>query len=488
MFVKDITFYIKTDVPFCTYMSKYRTIFFLIFFLVYSPIKGSSQNEKNFKPMGIPEVFIMPSPGSDNESIMGVIPGSLWQIYSDIDENLVYSGSDGLIPINRVKFLTAFLVGNEKNGFLQVYNCPKSPGTGFFLTNSAIQIGWIKKSSAILWSHCLLDSITGSELHLLTYSTSGPLKLIENEKYQDGVDLFLDPSLTKKTGRKTSSNQLYFVYKITAKSVLIGNDRRISGNDNPNQIILGWIPVNYCFFLSNRIWLAPNDNSEAIEERNKKGISPTLFIDEEHARQYSENNPVQTRFILWNDQRNAAYPPELFRFPVISEKNHILKVTIVDDDFKNAFTSEKASGLNYPVFKKVTLISNYDLNNVLSNMNRLIEAYNSPEPRTNVHRVITKLLSDDFQNIEEEFVNNMTFKEIFKKLFWICDQQSPLLTYKLRRIEDRTILTDKILKDFFADLKGKETHLSLISVKDYDQLSFISNNNRYFWIDISFFL
>ena len=483
---KDINYYSKANQSACGFSLHSVSCLFFFMMLAFYPVTSHAQKGTSFKPMGMPEVYIMPQQGSDNENIMAVIPGSTWRIFSGIDGNIAYSNSDGRIPVTKVSFSTPLLVENEKDGFLHVFSYSNPAVPGDPLASTAKEVGWIKKNTAILWSHCLLDSL-GQEMQLITSSTTGTLKLIEDDK-NDGIDLFSDPGLTQKTGRKTSANQLYFIFKMNENSVLIANDRRIGYEDKPGDVLLGWVPVSYCFFLSNHFWLSPNDNPEAIKEQKSKGLFPTLFINADYARQYAENMIVPSRFILWNDLKHASYPPDWFRFPIISEKNHVLKVAIVDDDFKNAYTCDQVTGFTYGMFKRVTLISNNDLNNVTSNMKKFLEVYNTSDARSRLHKIIVKLLSDEFQDIDPEFVNNMTFKQIFEKLFWICDQQSPILALKLRRIEDPSALPDKVLEDFFASLKSKEAQLSLITVRDYDQVSFLSNNNRYFWIDVSLFL
>ena len=437
--------------------------------------------------MGIPQIFIMPEVTSADEDVMGIIPGTIWKVFSDRIENNIYKYYDGKEVLEKAGFLDQFYVTNIRNGFLQIYSDPGSVlETGSF-NNDAREIGWVKKTNVLLWKHSVLDSTTKNELQLLTYGTSGPLQMFDDEDYNDGVIIFLDPDLTIKSSKKTGSNQLYYAYKVTEKSILIGSDKRISGELDPEEIILGWVPLNYCFILSSRFWLSPNNDFDAIDERDKNNVYPSLFVDPSHAREYHYNNPIKSIFILWKDNENRSYPSTWFRFPIKQEKGTVTKVNIVQEDFKSAYTSETVKGLEFPVFKRVTLIGYDELTEVLYNMERVTDAANASNKRSNLQQTIVRLMSDEYQGLESEFIYNLTLSSVFENIFWICQSNEPIMKQKVRKLTDPHAISEDILTALLLEISEKEKNLNQIVLQDIDQHSFISNNNRYIWVDAEMF-
>lgn len=445
------------------------------------------QTSMDVQLMGTPQIYVMPEINSATEDIMSIIPGAIWMVFSDRNENNIFMQSDSREIKEQVQFLDPFYVTNERNGFLHLY---RDPGPGLDLgklSSNAQDMGWIHKSHLLLWRHCILDSITKREIQLLTYGTSGPLHLFEAEDYNDGISVFEDPELKFKSDKKTRSNLLYYAYKVTEKSILIGCEKRISAGLDPFEVILGWVPRNYCFILSSRFWLSPNDDFRAIEERVEKKIYLSLFVDYSSARQFHYNHNIEPLYVLWQDQENKSYPPTWLRFPIQQEKGAIVKVNIASEDFISAYTSETVKGLSFPVFKRVTLIGYDELSEVLYNMGRMLDAVNSSNIRKDLQQTIVRLMSDEYQGVESEFVYNLTLASVFENLFWICQSDATIINQKVRKLTDPYAISEDSLREFIAVLVEKEKMLQQIMVHDMDQYSFISNNTRFFWVDVEMF-
>jgi hypothetical protein len=303
----------------------------------------------------------------------------------------------------------------------------------------------------------------------------------------NGVNIFLDPELTtKKLNVTTRVRQLYYIYDITPKSILIGSERRISSDIK--NIILGWVPVGFCFILKNRIWIEPNQDPEAIAERKGKQIIPTLVVDEICAENFRNNLPIPDRLIIWPENRKDEFISNWFRFPLLSNDRSILKVKIVDADFKTAYTTERIENLKYPVFKKVTLISSFDLHNVISNMNSVIESSGGEQERKNFQKKIVNLVKEEFSGMEEDQILNFSFHQIFENLFWYCSPEQPLAGYKLRYLSDPQYISSQAVLGFVSGLMTKVKELNRIAIQDIDKNSFVSNGTRYFWISLDNFL
>ena len=448
-----------------------------------------SQNMNGTKVMGMPLVFIMPEEGSRSEGILSIMPGTVWRINANRINTPTYISFDGKVLKEKLNFLETLYVIDEKGDFLHVYSEPAHDPTVGTLSKKAVDRGWIHKSDGLLWRHCLINSQDKQNLQTMTLSQTGLLEMGEfGHEATNGVTVFSDPELTNKTVVTSRIKQLYYIYDIHPKSFLIGLNRKITAENEASKVILGWVPINYCFVLKNRVWLEPNQESNAIEERNEKKIIPALFADEVMAKNFQLNLPVCKTCILWQDNRQVSYPPTWFRFPLIMANDGIQKVRIVDADFTIAYATLKTNNLQNNLFTQVTLISNFELNSVILNMNKLIEASVDFHNRKAIQQSIVNLLEEEYNGIDEEQGYNLTFRQIFENLFWFCSSDQKLAVYKLRAFTDLQKVSDNIVSAFIEELKIKVKELSRIATVSMNEYSFFSNDSRYFWIDINHFL
>lgn len=442
--------------------------------------KSNSANGTVIKIIGIPLVFIMPEKGSEDENIMSIMPATSWKVVNVRINAPAYTYSDAKTIKGKIPFLESMYVTNVTGEMLHVFTDPAPALEKCQLSKQAVDQGWIKKSDCLLSRHCLIDQNKQS-MQVMPSSQTNILDIGSDEESQ-GVNVFYDPELTQKSPVYTRSKQLYYIYRFTQKSVLIGIESKVGLLENARDILLGWIPLSYCFIPANRIWMSPNQDPDAVNERKEKGIVTSLFVDETRARQFQAGEKVPKNYASWQDSREDQFPPNWFRFPLIATNQGILKLKIVDKDFVTAYAPLKINGFSNPLFISMTLISHTELSDVISNMNRLIDASNSENRRKNIQEAILALMSGDYSGLDEERLLNLSFRQVFENLFWICNSESPLMKMKIKQLSDPISLPNIMLNEVFSQIKTKQKELNLIANSQMEKYSFTSNNNRYFWI------
>jgi hypothetical protein len=460
-----------------------RFLFCISFVFLLGPFKSDSQNTIINKPMGIPLVYIMPDENAEGENIMGIMPGTTWRVFVVRQNALTYAYHDKKTVKGKVSFLESMYVTNINGDMLHVYSDTMINREDYTLSKKAVDKGWVDKNDCLIWQHCQISSATKQSFQALSGSQASLLDLGSgNQGTSDGVNLFYDPDLRIKSSSKTKVFQLYYIYKKTAKALLIGTDRKIGATENAQDIILGWIPVSYSFILQNRIWYEPNQDPDARQEQAAKKRIPTLFIDLRKAEEFQEGKSVGNTFTAWEDTCKTQYPPTWFRFPMISNTKGILCLKIIEKDFSTAYTPVKLKDHSYPLFREVTLINNLELSEVISNMNKIVESASLDHGRKSLQKTMASLMEDEFSGLEEERLYNLTLKQIFQNLFWVCNSESPVLQRTFKEIQDPRVVSTGDLDQMVGEIKVKAKNLSKIATLDMDQYSFLSNNMRYFWI------
>lgn len=452
---------------------------------------GNTKNTSIVSPikiMGVPLSFIIPETNFDQETIMSIMPGTAWKVYAVKENAPSFSYYDKKSVKGKLSFLETMYVTNLNGNMLHVYSDPSPDLTTCCLSKQSVDLGWIDKNDCLLWRHCLINSESKRSVQAMPLSQTSILDMESDKSGEgDGVNVFLDQDLTKKSAIKTKVKQLYYIYKITDKSALIGNDKRIGSEENAKDVLLGWIPLNYCFIPENRIWISPNEEAEAKKEQSEKRIFPTVLIDDSKARQFQSGQKINKAFIIWQDTNKSQYPPSWFRFPLLGVNQGIMKLKVVEKDFVTAYAPIEIKDVSSPLFEKVTLISSSELADVISKMNKVVESAGSENKRKAIQNVILTQMADEYNGLDEERLFNHTLRNIFENMFWVCNSDSPILNNTFKQLTDPEIVTNEMLMKLNAEIKEKVKNLSRISNSGTDSYSFVSNNVRYFWIPLQSF-
>jgi hypothetical protein len=441
--------------------------------------------------MGIPQVYIRPELVPAEDNIMGILAGSRWVVCSDRNDNSVFTDFNGTQIKSTVPFLERFYVTNVKGNFLHIYSDP-NPDVSGNLSQKASDRGWINKSQVLLWRSCLYVNQKNSQKQMQVM-TLGETDLFDLGKIQDnskkGICIYRDPAFKVKTAARTEPRQLYFVYKALENALLIGTEKKIPYDSDPAEIILGWIPRDYSYILDSRVWVSPTTSILAEEERQSKHIVPIFFLDEMHAKSYKLNPVFDSKFMIWQFTSNSS-ASDWPCFPLIETKRGILKVKIIDEEFKTGYGTSKPEWMENDLFRTITLINNVDLNMVTLNMRSLLDNITEPIDRGLLRESLLALFKKEQEDLTDELIYSLTIREIFENLFWIINSDDPLLNLPLRKINDQASIPDPFLTTIIQNINASEKALKkVLNTDSYGDkvMSFVSHNTRYFWIDLSLF-
>ncbi len=422
---------------------------------------------------------------------MGILAGSRWQVFSERNDNAVYADFNGIQVKSRAKFLEAFFVTNVKGDFLHIYSDPNPEANGN-LSAKASERGWINKSNVLLWHSCLLVMQMNSkkQMQVMTLGQTDFFDMGQtDDSIRKGIAIYRDPGFKDKTEFRTDPKQLYFVYKTEKNSLLIGTEKKVLVDTDPAEIILGWIARDNCYVLDSRVWVSENSSIQAVDERREKKIVPALFLDEAHAKEYLLNQEFDKKFVIWqNSNKNSSTKKQCF--PLIERKAGIVKVKIIEDDFKTGFGCIKPVWMENDLFRMVTLINTSELNAVTISMRTFLDNIIGPIDRDVLKKSLLSLYKKDKEDLRDDAIYNLPIREIFENLFWIINSDDTMLTLPFSKIDDSGMVSDQFLKSFLQSVSSSEKTLLKIVNADNSQErdgSFVSHDMRYYWLDLNLF-
>ena len=422
------------------------------------------------------------------DNSLGIVTGLRWEVFSDRSGNNTYTDSGGKTIKFKAGFLESFYVTNEINDYLHVFSDP-SPENSGILSNNAVDKGWIKKSNVILWRNCIISGSSKLQLQVMTHGSPELFDTdIPDSLTQGGVDVYTDPLMRVKGDGKTRIRRVYFVYKKQGNAILLGEKKRIPFNSSVSKVIIGWVPEEYCYFLNTRIWISANKNEEAVKEMAMKRIIPSLFIEESQANAFVKTMESESRYILWQqipDQNNKQWTC----FPLISKTDEVFKVSIVENNFETGYAPVHPAGMENPIFSEVTLISNDELSNVVSNISKFVLAAGDDFDRQEILKCLITLYKNEYNGLNDDYIKNLSIREIFDGLFWLSNSSDAYLNSAARKILDPTVIGDDKITGLLNKMKVSVIEMKKI-INESHQVKgsvFISNGMRYYWIDLALF-
>jgi hypothetical protein len=467
-----------------------RMIFFtgaqIVLFLL--PLLTAAQKPGQSYILGIPQEFVVPEKNSDKSGIIGVRTGTCWEVFSDRDDNRLYTTSDAKIVASKPALGDRYYVVNITGDYLHVYTDPSPDTKNLTLSKAAADKGWIKAQNLVLWRHCLVDGTTKRTVQVMTYGHTDLLSSEQDGKNpnREGVDIFADPDLKIRLHRRTQAFQLYFVFKAGEKAYLIGREKRVPSGSNPKDIIEGWVPAEFCYIPETRLWIAPNKDPEAEGEMTAKKVLPTIFFDPEQAKNFMTSCLTEKKFIAW--QYDGGKDPHAWNFfPLLSEKGGLARVKLVNDDFTTAFAPVKADGIQHSFFMFVTLITHEELMTIVRNMKSLLESASEKLDREKMQQSLVRAMRDEFPEMEENRILSYSLGEIMENLFWISNSKDPVLAKSLRKITDPEAIPDPFLLSMTEKIRTSLNGLSGFASMKNDESTFVSNDIKYHWVDLSLF-
>ena len=280
--------------------------------------------------MDMPQKYQLPKAGDDYSPASERITGSIWQVFSDRENNQTFSSADGVSGFKKINFLDAFYVLNETADRIQIVQDPNYNIDGT-LSSDAVDFGWIEKDKMLLWKHCLITSIGEIDKKAMILNTLSSIAKAKAGKSKT-VRFFKNPKLSQASDDESRLFQVFYIYKMTKTAVLLGKDARISDPSYIKHDISGWVTRDRITFWDHRIALEPNWDENAVAERSRKGNKAMVFMDKTRARKYARGEQVADKFVFWNqDSYKKRNIGDWRRFPVLDRRGGVFKTGVMGE-------------------------------------------------------------------------------------------------------------------------------------------------------------
>lgn len=305
--------------------------------LFLSPLRG--QHLPGAKAMDIPSKYILPESGVDLGFSASRMSGVVWKVYADRAGVKTTEMPGKGKEVASLDFLHPLYVYEDDGEYLHVIFDPAIEETGTF-SLQAKDMGWLAKSRALLWTHCLVvPGQHNRNIKALAVNTPASLQP-EMDPYRhlkkDSIQCFVDPSLQQANQTRIPMFGLYFVYKYDSVSrgnggaMLIGLDIRAPHADRVEESVVGWVPAERLVTWDRELALEPNTDKEAWEERKGQESSIQVFAAQEAADRFQRGlNPIPGS-VWWDaDPRDKRPFGSWWRFPILGEKDGIVKLGLL---------------------------------------------------------------------------------------------------------------------------------------------------------------
>ena len=212
------------------------------------------------------------------ESLACTESQNLWKVYSDRDNNLLYTSYSCQFRANKnLYYMQGLYVKQAKGNKLLV--CEK-------IDSEFIELGWIKAENLILSSHAAVlneQSSTRKAMILVTVSNLDPSKLAIVRKELERKSFYNSPlQNTPRNGKSAKTLAIYFILKETQNMVLLSITDKISGkktNSGALKVnVVGWMPKVNITRWDHKVCLEPSYGRRAKETYQDRDIP--VFPDE----------------------------------------------------------------------------------------------------------------------------------------------------------------------------------------------------------------
>jgi hypothetical protein len=253
----------------------------------------------------------------------------IWTVYSDRNGNNSYTEPGGSDVKCSLAFMDAFCVLEERGNSLWLIK-PELVDEDGYVFSDAEDCGWVEKDKMLLWSNCLITNECSLNRKAMILNTIDAFKeRIEDVEF---ARFYYDPQLRIASDLKSSVYKIYFVYKSSPNSVLLGRKSNFSFSGSKESIV-GWVRKSRITPWDHRLAIEPNWTSQSVSERKSNEIKLRFFDSEEVASQYYSSGTFSINNRLWEEnpyyeeRKIGEYP----RFPVLyDDGDNLVKVGIID--------------------------------------------------------------------------------------------------------------------------------------------------------------
>ncbi|MCD4745506.1 MAG: hypothetical protein K8R58_04340 [Bacteroidales bacterium] len=462
----------------------------IISLLFLIPILGVSQSSiVGQKAIMFPEKYLVPN---ENVSLLKTdvaVQGVPWVVYSDCADNYTIEKPNSTSKYKKLSFLEKFYVLEENDKYIHLIKDTKMSYDGLF-SSQAEDYGYVKKDNLLLWNHCLLTVEGKINKKAIIINTFVSAKSTQIKKGGNNTNIFFEnPQLTIKPYRKFHKFEIFYIYKITDKTVLLGRNPRIPAGIDITDIIEGWISKNRVIFWDHRMALEPNWNLNASEERKFNNIKATVLTDILSLIKFGNGEKVKDKAIIWNnDSYDERKIGDWMRFPIlkVNENENYYHVGVFgeinSESYSYAYAPINVKGLKKPLFQRVLLLSKLELGNLILILNKLSTSKSSGDRREYLVELWIEILQAHLGGLNEEELLEMNLAEINNKIFGLSGTSGLLRDVKLKYLNDPSIVDESTIGRYIMNINIKFSKLSKIFNSANYKYSFRSNNETYYWI------
>lgn len=249
----------------------------------YGQLPNPSQF-KNKKVEYMPTTYELPT---SPLTISSTKSNQVWIVYSDRNENNVYSDITSSKTTKKVNFLDSFYVIKVSGEMLELikYNSTLISSSGQIINPEKVEyVGWINKSNLLLNEKSFLDPTSKFPYKYVTLMNGSKL-FPTTINYLNGslIKIFSDPELKNLSANYSLGlNEVVYVFKKHKDQVLIGNKTHINTKTTSKNII-GWVHTSFIQQWSTRL------NIEPYQSENTDTVPYYLFPAKNHAINFENN-------------------------------------------------------------------------------------------------------------------------------------------------------------------------------------------------------
>ena len=148
----------------------------------------------------------------------------------------------------------------------------------------------------------------------------------------------------------------------------------------------------------------------------------------------------------------------------------------------DGYTPYKLDDFKNPLFQRVLLLTRLELGSLLNIIEKLQNAKSGGDRRQKLKNTWIEILKDHVGNVNEAELEDMTFEEIYEKVFGLPGTSELLKDTKLKYLTNREVVSEDDIERYAHFIDLKQSRLNSIYNEDNYDYSFKSNETMYFWL------
>ena len=210
-------------------------------------------------------------------------------------------------------------------------------------------------------------------------------------------------------------------------------------------------------------------------------ISEVFAQGENVDKLFTSNSQKKTRYT--NKEVSAFTDAILYYLTQLDISEDQIKI-LCDKNYQlyiDGWTPYKLDNFKNPLFQRVLFVSRGELGDLINIMDKLASA-KSGSRRQKLYDTWIEILKDHVGDVNEEELEEMTFEEIYEKVFGLPGTSELLKDTKLKYLKDRGVVSDEDIERYSFRIDSKYDKLNSIFHEDNYIYSFRSNEMVYYWL------